>query len=454
MKHDAKRLWILLLLACAVLAGCDAVRRVTPPGTAVVVEAAVFEGGYGIGWHQRIAKQYSEEQVEGDVSVNLWGDPRVVEKVKPRILRGNPPDLMLMADLPIWKMIAAGKLVPFDAVLDQPAVGALETWRALFRPGTLDSYTSEGKVYAVPSALGAWVWWYDATLFATHGWRVPQSVEDLLSLCETIKAAGIAPIAYQGKYPMYGWWTLTPLIQRCGGVAAINRINALEADAFSHPDVVRAAGILQRLAQQHFQEGALAMTHTESQLQFVNNKAALIFCGLWLYNEMKAYIGEDFDMRCFSMPAVHDGHGNPGLLSAEGMEFIYVSTEARYPDSALDFARYLVSPLNAPSMGEEIGVISPLIGGTDPARIPGPLRSALEVIDACEGIFAVRLHTLLLEWRVQVMEPALNALLRGEITSEAFGQLLDAGLERARQDESLVIPRSTVYDALALGDRP
>ncbi len=454
MKQAA--VWMSMNLALgALLCACDAIR---PPADQSVggalVEVAVFEGGYGIGWHQKIAQQFNDERRAQGVQVSLWGDPRVQDKIKPRLLRRDPPDLLLMHQLPFWLLVSAGKVLPLDEALNQPAYGAEKPWRECFLPGMLQSYTSGGKVYAVPSSLGAWACWYDARLFREHGWSVPSTWGEFESLCERIQEAGIAPLAFQGKYPRYAWFTLTALIQRCGGLAAINRDNRMDAGAFSHPDVVRAAGLLQSLAVRFFQPGAMAMTHTESQLQFVNNRAAMIFCGLWLVNEMKATIPAGFEMRCFNVPLVEEGKGNPNLFNGMGLEYVFVPTDARHPKEAADFARYLVSPRNAPDMGRSIGVISPLRGGTPRDTVGPPLQSALDMIERAQGFFNDRLSDLMLAWDNQVMQPNLAALLRGAMTPEAFGAALDAGIAAARRNPDLVIPEYLPFDPVAFGETP
>ena len=217
-------------MAVLSVTGCDAVRRLpSADDHTKTVEVAVFEGGYGIEWHQSVAAQFNQEHASSGIVIDLWGEPRVSEKIKPRILRGDPPDLIREDRLPIWLLIAAGKLHPFDDVLDRPAPGSDTTWRELFIPGTLDTYTSDGRVYAIPSAFTAWVCWYDARRFRENGWNVPETWEEFVALCDQIKASGTAPLAFQGKYPGYAWWTFITLAQRIGGLAAINRINALEA---------------------------------------------------------------------------------------------------------------------------------------------------------------------------------------------------------------------------------
>jgi len=105
-------------------------------------------------------------------------------------------------------------------------------------------------------------------------------------------------------------------------------------------------------------------------------------------------------------------------------------------------------------MGATIGVISPLRGGTPREVVRPALQSALDMMDASEGIFFVRHEYLLLEWRFTVMEPAMRRLLRGEITPEDFGKTLDDGVQRALQDPDVIIPTYTPFDVVALGEEP
>ena len=367
MRH-----FIIILLIAGISLGAtfasDILRSLPSEDDPVrVVEVAIFEGGYGIQWHTKIAEQFNEENKHRNIKIELWGDPRTSTIIKPRLLRGDPPDLILDERLPLWLLIGSGKLRPFTDALEVPAPGDDIPWGEKYSTGMLDMFRSDGEVYAVPAAYGAWSCWYDAALFEKHGWTPPETWDEFVSLCELIKAQGIAPIALQGKYAaFYAWNTYVAIIQRVGGLEAINRINALEPGAFSHPDVIKATRVFQELVTGYFQPGSMAMTHTESQLQFVNGNAAMIFCGIWLENEMKSNIPPGFQLRAFNIPGNPDWKGNPTLVHGEGMEFLFVPTDARYPDIAFEFARYLVSTRNAADMAESIGVISPLFKATPP----------------------------------------------------------------------------------------
>jgi N-acetylglucosamine transport system substrate-binding protein len=196
------------------------------------------------------------------------------------------------------------------------------------------------------------------------------------------------------------------------------------------------------------------MTHTESQLQFVQGNAAMVFCGLWLENEMKNTTPPDFEMRAFTLPAVEGAKGNPRLFHGQGMEYLFVPRDGKNQDIAFEFARFLISPKAAPDMGRSIGVISPLEGATPRDTVSSAQQSALDIIEASQGLFNVRVYMLFPAWRTQVMGTAIAELLRGEITPQEFGRKMDAGIAVALADPDVIVPPFQSYDAAALGETP
>jgi ABC-type glycerol-3-phosphate transport system substrate-binding protein len=272
---------ILILTLALLLSGCT-LRSPEREGV-VMLEVAVFEGGYGIEWHKSVAREY--ERLHPGIRVHLWGDPRVDEKLKPRVLRRNPPDLA-SCSLPVWKLIVAGKLQPLDVALDAPAYGQQGSWRETLTPGVLSGFQYQGKTYAMPSNLSAWFCWYDKRMFRKHGWQPPTTWDEFMQLCEKIQAAGIAPLAFQGKYPTYAWPVLLALYQRMVPFETWYEMQDIRPGAFLDPEFIRAARMMQEMSTRYYQKGAMSMTHTESQLEWVNGRAAMVFCGLWLKYEM------------------------------------------------------------------------------------------------------------------------------------------------------------------------
>ncbi|NLC58162.1 MAG: extracellular solute-binding protein [Armatimonadetes bacterium] len=429
--------WLALALALAIplLGGCTLERK--DPRKGITLEVAVFEGGYGIGWHQDVARRY--EKRHPNIRVNLWGDPRVDEKLKPRILRRNPPDLA-SCNLPVWKLIVAGKLYPLDEALDSPAYGQKATWRETLVPGVLASYQYQGKSYAMPTNLGAWVCWYDKRQFRQYGWKVPRTWGEFTRLCDQIKADGVAPIAFQGKYPSYAWSTLLSLYQRLVPFEKWYEMQDLKPGAFLEPEFIRAAQLLQEMGQKYLQPGAMAMTHTESQLEWVNGRAALIFCGLWLKNEMKNAIPDGFEMACFPVPMIEGGRGDPNAIYGGGGENMLVMADSKHPEEALDFLKYMMSLECSRTYIQRLDTLSPVQNAVKGLLISPELQSAVDVINKSTRMYSDRLSVLYLEFAKSPMPDGLAALLNGKVTPEEFAQGLEAAIEAVRQNPDIYKP--------------
>lgn len=425
----------LLALPLLSAVGC----RFQPKGARVTeLEVAVFEGGYGLDWHRGVARAY--EQLRPDVQVNLWGDPRVDEKIKPRILRKTPPDLA-SCTLPAWKLITAGKLYPMEAALDSPSYGQPgKSWRETLTKGVFADFVYEDKTYAMPTNLNAEVCWYDKRMFRKHDWQPPQTWDEYLELCQKIKSAGIAPLAFQGKYPVYSWWILLNLYMRLVPVETYYAMQDLKPGAFTSAEFVQAAKMIQEMAVSYFQTGAMAMTHTESQLEWVNGRAAMVWCGLWLKNEMKKALPDGFEMGCFALPKVVGGKGDQTAVYGGGGENFFVFKDAQNPELALDFLKFLLSRQNAQTYVQRLDTLSTVKDCTEGVPISPELQGAVKVVKGSSRIFNDRLAGLYLEFGQTELLDALGNLLANRLTPEQFGQRLEASIEKVRRNPEVYKP--------------
>ncbi|MDD9948648.1 MAG: extracellular solute-binding protein, partial [candidate division Zixibacteria bacterium] len=189
------RFLLLFSLLTSFAAASEA--QAPPP---IRVEIPLFEGGQGLEFFLECARTYEQEH-EG-VVIDLYGDPRIHDKVRVRILERSFPEVT-NARLNYWALIRNGDLLPLDEFLDQPNWEGDRTWRESFLPGTLAQYTHEGKTYGVPLMASAYAVWYNKNMFEENGWEPATTWEEFLELCEEIKAAGMWPLAFQGRYPGY-----------------------------------------------------------------------------------------------------------------------------------------------------------------------------------------------------------------------------------------------------------
>jgi N-acetylglucosamine transport system substrate-binding protein len=310
-------------------------------------------------------------------------------------------------------------------------------WRDTFEPGILKLGQYQGKQYEMPLYFSMNGWWYDKKLFDKNGWTPPKTFSELLALCEKVKAKGIAPITFQGKYPYYMiFGFLFPWIVSSGGIEALDACQNLDPGAWKSPAVLKAAQMIAELRdRKDFQEGALGLSHTEAQQQFVTDKAAMIPCGTWLHSEMSKVTPPDFDMEFFNPPVVDGGKGDPTNVSI-GIEPWVLPTKSKNLDAAIKLFKYMTSVDKAKEFVKAKGTLM-AVKGSDQVEMEPYLKSAADCFRASKTVWSPDYAT----WYPKVhkaVQDALAALLAGEKTPEQFCDACEAAAEDARNDKDLV----------------
>lgn len=399
------------------------------------VEVMVFEGGYGKDFFEKAAAEFTEKT---GTKVTVIGDPRIDLQVLPRFQKGDPPDLTYPGwRFDAWKAVQDGEVMDLTAAMKEPVYGSGEgTWGDSFEPGILKLGEGGGKQMLMPYFYSLWGWWYDPELFAEKGWKVPKTYQDLLLLCQQIKGAGMAPITYQGQYPDYMTsGMLQPWIISAGGMDAMKACQNLEPGAWKSPAVVKAASMIRELRDMgYFQNGATAMSHTESQAEFINRRAALIPCGTWLYSEMKDSLPEGRKMEFMLPPVLSDGVGDPTAITVK-IEPWFVAEKSKNKKEAVEFFKYLTSLDKAKQFVVEKGTLMS-VKGSDQVDLPDYLRGAAESMKASKAPWSAQWK----EWYPTFYEAvgnALTELVNGELSPEQFADKCEGLAEKLRSNNAI-----------------
>src|SRR5438552_10591331 len=129
----------------------------------VRIEIPVFAGGEGMDFFIDCARDY--EKLNPNVIVDLYGDSRIDDKVRIRVLEGTLFEITNATGLNWWGLIKRGDVEPLDEALDGPSWEADHTWRESFVPGSIDVYTYQGKTYGLPLCWFISGIWYNKTMF-------------------------------------------------------------------------------------------------------------------------------------------------------------------------------------------------------------------------------------------------------------------------------------------------
>ncbi len=405
------------------------------PLRAVELDIPVFYGGYGLSFYEETARLF-EAQRPG-VKVNLYGDPRVTDRVRIRIVTGDLPDAIFPRDLLIPALARAGKIRDLTPYLDGPNWEGDGRWRDSFLPGALNSWGIEGGVYGVPLGYACWTVFYNQAMFRAHGWTEPRTWDEFFALCEKIKAAGIAPVSLTGIYGNYPDAFLRSAYFNLAGGDGWRALNDMAPGARTDPRYVRAAGVLQRITQEYTLKGWEGATHTAAQLGFLEGRAAMVVSGSWMIQEMKGKIPAGFEMGVMNFPVFTDGVADASTMqSSADCFFMFATGDPERERLTVDFLRFMTSRSRAEAFvrGNDAPVA---VRGVPLTAYSPQMRRTVEMITAAKDGFnmpQVMLQTPALR---QALTDGRLALMTGRSTPEQFAQAVEsaAALDRRRNGE-------------------
>jgi N-acetylglucosamine transport system substrate-binding protein len=408
---------------------------------ATPLEVVIFKGGYGDQYAIEAEAVY-QERFPG-ATIDHKGIQKVGEALQPRFVADTPPDVVDNTGagrLDLATLVDSGKLTDLAELLDAPALDdPAKKVRDTLLPGVVEDGTFAGAVRALNFTYTVWGLWYSKPLFARHGWAFPQTWEQMLALCADIKAAGIAPWTYQGKYPEYLNDPLLTMAAKAGGPDLLTAVDNLEPNAWKQPALVDAATAVAELAGRgYLLSGSEALSHTEAQAAWSTGKAAIIPCGSWLEAEQKGVTPDGFDMAMAPVPALGGSDRMPtAALQAASSESFIVPAKAKNPRGGLEFLRILFSRSAAKRFAELNSTLPSVAGATDGLTLSSGLASVTAAVSAAgTDTFAYRFRT----WYAplsKAVDDATGELATRRITPAQWSDRIQKAADAVAADSSV-----------------
>ena len=394
------------------------------------VEIPISVGGYGIQFFQDAADTYSKQS--SNTVINLYGDPRVSDKVRVRIIEGNYPSASDAWGVPWYNLIRCGKILDLAPYLDEPNWVGDAHWRDSFLPGSLDRWREGEAIWAIPFAYSVYAIFYNKSMFREHGWTIPTTWSELFVLCENIKKEGIAPFAFPGVYMSYADWMLKAAYYNLAGPEEYQRFQNVLPGTRSSQAFMRAASVVQHVAQNYFQPGWEGMSHTSAQLQLFKGNAAMMANGSWLVGEMEGKIPSNFELGTFNFPVFANGKGSPNAIQV-GSSYYFLFAENPNIQETIDFFRFLTSPQQAAQFSVLRDTPTAIVGVPHTSFSP-LMRDVAEIIQKSTTAYGSPPGTSEpFPGLVQAFNDARYKLLTSTWTPEEFCTALEAAAERSRQ---------------------
>ena len=408
------------------------------------LRVAAFEGGYGVQWVYKAANLL--EQRHPGLKVEVTTDPRIWEKVQPMFVAGNPPDVVAPGwKFDLWGAIYEGQVKPLEGYLNTNAIDKDVPWIDTFAKGTFSAATYNNHIWYIPLFPSFYGWWYNKTIWDQHGWTPPKTWDEAFNLFDSMKVAGVAPIANQGKYPMYLTYPyLTEFIARIAGPSKLEACFNLEPNSWTDPKVVQAFTFLKNLIDNYFEKGHLGMNHLESQAEVMVGHAGLIACGSWFPKEEEQVWPDNDAIRAMPLPAFSESPypQNVYNLDHDSALLWVIPTATKHEALAVEFLKILTS--------EQVAKYTVEVTG-NPTTYQGSSKWLTndkfgQAVKSCASYYENAAYTIPKRETLELWYPKLETTLEnnlslmeeGKATPEEVCTAIQAMADKLRDDPAVV----------------
>ena len=310
-----------ILMASAVLQGCQQ----NPKSGKVEIELVQYKPE-AVDIFEQLEKEFNETHDDIHLKISSPNDATTI--LKTRFIREDYPDI-----------IGIGGDINYSYFVDSGILADLSDYEGLseVKPAYLDiieglEFVPTEGTYGLPYVANAAGVLYNKDMFAEHGWEIPQTWDEFVSLCEEIQNEGIQPLYFGYKDT---WTCLAPWNALAVGLApsdVCQQVNKGET-TFSKEYPQVAEKMLELL--NYGEDGPFG--YGDACTAFANGESAMYTIGSYAIPQIKS-VNPDMNIGSFVMPA-NDSEEDNVLNSGVDLQFCVMDAcenkEAAY--EVLDF---------------------------------------------------------------------------------------------------------------------
>ena len=345
-----------VLLASTVLQGCGVKQENSGK---VEIELLQYKPE-ATKFFDKIAEEFNSTHDDIHLTISSPNDAMTI--LKTRLIREDYPDI-----------VGIGGDMNYSYFVDSDILADVSDYEGLkkIKPAYveilegLEFVPTEGT-FGVPYVANAAGVLYNREMFQEHGWEIPETWDEFMTLCEDIKAAGIQPLYFGFKDT---WTCLAPWNALAVDLAPADVCKQVNRGETTFTEEYREISekMLEMLA--YGQDGPFAYGYNDACTAFANGESAMYTIGSYAVPQIKS-VNPDMDIDSFVMPGCDDKDGNI-LNSGVDLQFC-VTKECKNKEAAyevLDFflehdsvQKYLDDQNAVPCLDEEFD-LAPMLDG-------------------------------------------------------------------------------------------
>ena len=295
-----------------------------------------------------------------------------------------------------------------------------------FAASSLEPWTAaDGAQFAVPVAAVSHGVYYNKEIFAELGLSVPQTFEDFLATCQTLKDAGYTALGngVADEWDILECFFFGMLPNYVGGAEERAKYESGEK-AFTDADFVAALADIQKIAP-YLPDSYTSVTNTDSNTLFAIGRTAMYVDGSWSSGPMDdPETGAAFDWGVFAIPAPE---GKSTRICFHPDFAMTYNTASAYPEEAKAFLAWLVSKEAAPIVANLLpGGFYPMVNYE--VTLENPHANEFLALNAGKELDARFVWAKMMDLYVPMNQEVIS-LLAGTTTPEGSAATIQAAYE-------------------------
>lgn len=290
---------------------------------------------------ESLVQKYNESQDKVKVTLTQPADAGTV--LKTRMTKNDLPDMVSMGgDFNYAELQSAGVLTE---IAEEDILGAInESYLNMLYQLNKDQ---EEKSYGIPYATNSSGIIYNIDIFQSNKIEIPQTFDELLAACETLKSAGVTPFEFTYKDA----WTILPVWNSAAPILQPeNFYEDKKAGTATFADTHEAVMNVYLALEPYAQADYMGTSYDDGNKRFAAGGAAMMINGSWAITEIKN-ANPDIKVDQFKFPTTNNAADNKVNSGVDVL--LGITTSCGDTEAAKDFIRFMIQEENAQQYTDE-----------------------------------------------------------------------------------------------------
>mgnify|MGYP004482738173 FL=1 len=279
---------------------------------------------------EEIQRKFNESHDNIHLTINSPNEAMTI--LKTRFIKEDYPDI-----------IAIGGDVNYSNFLDADLFMDVSDFEGVknIKQSYLDmekelEFTPHEGIYGLPYAANAAGILYNEDMFVEHGWKIPETWDEFIALCDTIEEEGIVPI-YLGFKDT--WTCLAPWNALAVGLTDSDVYNQVNKGNTTFEKEYKEVAEKMKMLINYAEPNPYAYSYNDACTAFARGEAAMYTIGSYAVPQIKS-VNPDMNINSFTFPANESKKDNV-LNSGIDLNFSVMKESSEKKDAIYEVLSFL-----------------------------------------------------------------------------------------------------------------